>query len=465
MNHYDVLLIHPSARMSSPEFVLMPVGMIALMNELRNYNVQAVNVGLELGLNPYFDLEKYVKTIDFEVVGIDLHWHPHTYAALKIAELCKSIHPDCCIVMGGMTASYFAEEILQFSPHVDVVVRGEAEEIMPALVESRDFSSIPNLVYKDTTIKKTPSAPPPCLDTFDFSTIKNLLHWEEYLGCTASKPLKAPFWYSFWLCTGRGCIYNCSYCGGAKSAQKHILGRDTLTFRSVDNIVQDLLYLQQLGVHVVKFTQDIVLGGKKYWEPLFKSMKKEGISMGLYLEVWQIPNKEFIEAMASVWDTHFSTVVITLLSGSETVRRKNGKVFSTNDYFKCIQQLETHSINHVPYFATGLPFETVKTFESTLTLTKTLLSECNPYTLFCTSLALDPGSPMYEHPHQYAIVKHLHTFTDYYNRSERKAKNLPYDITGYHTAFLTGEQIITLQKKWETLYRDLAAAPDNIHFL
>lgn len=465
MKHYDVLFIHPSAKMSSPEFVLMPVGMIALMNELHKYSVQTVNMGLEIGLNAHFNLEKYLKSIDFDIVGIDLHWHPHTYASLTIAELCKTVNPDCCVVVGGMTSSYFAEEILQFTPYVDVIIRGEAEGIMPSLVESRNFSTIPRLVYKDTTIKKTTLSPPPCLDNFDFSTIKNLLHWEEYLGCTTSKPLKTPFWYSFWLCTGRGCIYNCSYCGGAKSAQKSILNRNTLTFRSVDNIIQELLYLQNLGVHVVKFTHDIALAGEKYWKKLFKSIKKEGISMGLYLEVWQLPSKEFIDAMASVWDNRFSTVAITVLSGSETVRRKNGKYFSTHDYFKCIQDLEMHGINHVPYFVTGLPFETIETFENTLKLTKILLSEFNPYTLFCTPLALDPGSPMYEHPDQYAITKHLHTFTDYYTRSKRKAKALPYDITGYHTAFLTEKQIIKLQKKWETLHMNLTTVSDNIHFL
>jgi len=455
MKHYDVLFIHPSAVMSSPQFVVMPMGMISLMNQVKDYQVKAVNVGLELSLDKNFDMKKFLKSLEFDVVGIDLHWHEHSYTSLEIAHMCKEINENCLVVLGGATASYFAKEILQSFEYVDVVVSGEAEEALPLLVEKKEFSCIPNVAYReDGYIKKPPAKPPSSLDNFDFSTIVNLHHWEEYLKCSIHAYSKTRFWHDFWLCTGRGCIYDCSYCGGGKSAQKKIFGRENLLFRSVDCVVKDLTYLQNVGVHIVCPSLDFVLAGEKYWRNLFTTMKKEGIYMGMYLEVFQLPSREFVEAFASACDPRFSTIVITVLSGSETVRRSNGKYFSNHDYFKCIESVEGYNINHVPYFATGLPFETEETFKKTMHMTEKLLSEFHPMTVFCTPLRLDPGSPMFEHPDHYGVIKHYKTFTDYYNRCRKRAKHLPYDYTGYHTRLLPGKKIMGMQHQWDTLMKD-----------
>jgi radical SAM superfamily enzyme YgiQ (UPF0313 family) len=470
MNNYDILFIHPSALLSSPQFITMPMGMISLMNELNEYDVKAVNVGLEMSLNRNFDLRKFLKRTDFDMVGIDLHWHEHAYSSLETAKMCKDSNPDCLVILGGLTASYFAEEILRFSDCIDLVISGEAEGTMPLLLKKEDFSRIPNLVYRDgTVIRRTPTRPLSSIDTLDYTTIVNLQHWEEYLKCSIHSHLMTRFWYNFWLCTGRGCTYDCSYCGGGKSAQKRISGRENLSFRSVDRVIQDLIYLQDLGVHTVNFSQDVVLAGENYWKELFKSMKKEEIYMGLYLEVFQLPNKHFVEELSRTCNNQFSTVVITVLSGSETVRRKNGKHFSNQDYYECVRLLNEYEINHVPYFATGLPFETLETFNQTLSMTEKILLEFNPSLIFCTPLRLDPGSPMYEYPEHYKIVKHCQNFTDYYERCRRRAENLPYDLMGYHTKFLSEDQIMSMQNEWETLLRSnseiVSGAMHSLHFL
>lgn len=468
MKHYDVLLIHPSAQSSSPQFIIMPVGMISLMNELKEYSTKAVNVGLELCLDKTFDLETFLRDIDFDVVGIDLHWHEHTFTALEIAQMCKKINPNCLTILGGLTASYFAQDILHEHAYVDVVVSGEAEETVPHLLKNTEFSSIPNLVYRDNGIKKTPVKPPSSLDGFDFSDITRLHHWEEYLKCSIHAYTKTRFWYDFWLCTGRGCIYECSYCGGARSAQKNICGREGMTFRSVDAVITDLIQLQDMGVHVVCPSHDIFLAGTHYWEELFDAMKREQIYMGMYLEVWQLPNKDFIKALGRACDPRFTTVAVTLLSGSETVRMKNGKYFSNSDYFACIKSIEEQGMNHVPYFASGLPFETGETFKKTLAMTEKLLTECNPSYIFCTPLRLDPGSPMYEHPDEYGVVTHYRSFKDYYNRCRKRAKHLPFDYIGYHTKVLPGKQMMSLQHEWDTLIRENPRSSQPVqlfHFL
>jgi radical SAM superfamily enzyme YgiQ (UPF0313 family) len=472
MKHYDIVFIHPSSRTSSSQFILMPMGMISLMNELDEYDVISVNIGLEMSLDPQFDLESFLKTIEYDFVGIDLHWHEHAYTALETARICKKVNPNCLVVLGGLTASYFAEELLCIFQHVDVVISGEAEESIGLLLKKEDFSRIPNLVYRQQGhIKKTPVRVPPSLDSFNFSRIVHLNHWEEYLKCNINMHLKARPWCDFWLCTGRGCIYNCSYCGGGRDAQKRICNRDSIFFRSVERVIEDLSYLQERGVHVVNFSQDIHLAGRTYWEPLFAAMKKEGISLGLYLEVFQLVDRGFIEELASACDLRFSTVVITLLSGSEDVRMANGKNFSNQEYYRCAEYLEAQRINHIPYFATGLPFETLETFQETLAMTENLLNRLNLQLLFCTPLRLDPGSPMYERPDHYQVIPHFRSFSDYYDNCRKRDERLLYDYSGYHTTTLSVDEIMKTQSQWEaTVKNTMSSAPGLperalIHFL
>lgn len=468
--NYDMLLIHPSANVSSPQFIVMPMGLVSLMNELDEYAVGAVNIGLEMCLNRNFDLNQFLRQHHFDKVGIDLHWHEHTFSALQIASLCKEVNPDCSVILGGFTASYFAEEILQFCSSVDVVVSGEAEEVIPQLLKKNELSHIPNVVYRENGhIKKTPVRPLSSLDNFNFSNIVRLHHWEEYLKCSIHAHSKTRFWHDFWLCTGRGCTYECSYCGGAHTTQERICGRHGITFRSVDAVMQDLIHLQDLGVHVVCPSHDISLAGEKYWKELFTSMKEEGISMGMYLEVWQLPPKEFVKALAAACNPKFTTICVTLLSGSERVRRENGKHFSNEDFFDCTHIVEDCSMNHAPYFATGLPFETLETFQETLTMSEKIVTEFNPCAVFCTPLRLDPGSPMYEDPEKYKIVKHYQNFTDYYNKCKNRAENLPYDPIGYHTEFLDQMSIMNMQNQWETAMSKhsqvLGSSTDSLHFV
>ena len=468
MKHYDMLFIHPSAQMSAPQFIVMPMGLLSIINELKDFDVKAVNVGLELSLNKNFDLKTFLESIEFDRVGIDLHWHEHAYSALEIARLCKEVNPHCLVVVGGLTASYFAEEILNFCSSIDVVVKGEAEEVVLHLLKEKDMAEIPNIVYRNNGIKRTMMTPPHSLDGFNFSRLVNLDHFEEYLKCSIHAHSRTRFWYDFWLLIGRGCIYDCSYCGGGKSAQNKIFRRDTLTFRSVDHVIDDLKYLQDLGVHIVCPSHDLMLAGKKYWSTLFESMKNEGIYMGMYLEVFQLADKLFIEELASVCDARFTTVVITVLSGSEEVRMKNGKYFSNHDYFECIEYLEKCHINHIPYFATGLPFETRETFQETMVMTEKILSNYNPSYLFCTPLRLDPGSPMYEHPEEYGVIKHYKTFADYYDRCKKRAENLPYDYMGYHTELMSQEMVMDMQNQWDMMIKENSKAVQSmeaLHFL
>jgi radical SAM superfamily enzyme YgiQ (UPF0313 family) len=140
-----VLYIHPSKQgvLFRPDghmgrtYGLMPVGVAGLVNVLRENGipVRGLNYPSERQLDQNFDLRKWLAARrGVRVILIDLHWYEHCYGAIDIARLCKEVMPWVWIVVGGLTASGFSQEILKHFPEIDFIIRGDAEKPLLELV-------------------------------------------------------------------------------------------------------------------------------------------------------------------------------------------------------------------------------------------------------------------------------------------------------------------------------------------
>ncbi len=93
--------------------------------------------------------------------AIDLHWLPHAHGALALATLIKKHHPDARVLMGGLSASYFHEELARH-PDVDFVVRGDSTEepvlaLVECLREGLPLNDVPNLTWKRRDVVRSPA--------------------------------------------------------------------------------------------------------------------------------------------------------------------------------------------------------------------------------------------------------------------------------------------------------------------
>ena len=114
---------------SSPVFEMYPLGFLTMTSYLeeRGVKVRVVNLALRMMNNPDFDVPAFLKKLRPRAFGIDLHWLPHAHGALEIAALVKSCHPDIPVICGGLSASFFHEELIGY-PSVDFVLRGDGIE-------------------------------------------------------------------------------------------------------------------------------------------------------------------------------------------------------------------------------------------------------------------------------------------------------------------------------------------------
>src|SRR5207237_5709628 len=90
---------------------------------------------------------------DVRLVMIDLRWYEHADGAMDVMRACKHIWPDVPVLLGGLTVSRFAEEIMAEFNAVDYLIRGDPELPTVQLAEGLvggDLrpEKIPNLSYR-----------------------------------------------------------------------------------------------------------------------------------------------------------------------------------------------------------------------------------------------------------------------------------------------------------------------------
>ncbi len=115
---------------SSSVFEMYPIGITSIADRLEHagYHVQVINVAYRMLSDPNYDPEAVIRRQNPRLWAIDLHWLPHAQGALALADLIKKHHPDAPVLLGGLSASYFHDELIQ-RPCVDFVVRGDSTEL------------------------------------------------------------------------------------------------------------------------------------------------------------------------------------------------------------------------------------------------------------------------------------------------------------------------------------------------
>jgi len=197
MRRFDALLIHPPTVYdfrkivhfpgpfsqfsihTTAQYIQIPQGMLSIADYLdrHGYKVLIDNVGERMLIDPSFDLESYIKQSHATVYAVGWHRYIHGHGALEVARMCKNLHPDSLVVLGGLTATIFSREIIQKYDFVDVVIRGEAEKPLLKLLEIYErrgsIAALLNLTFRDDgRIVKTPlMKPSENLDEFEFTRI------------------------------------------------------------------------------------------------------------------------------------------------------------------------------------------------------------------------------------------------------------------------------------------------------
>jgi anaerobic magnesium-protoporphyrin IX monomethyl ester cyclase len=164
---------------------------------------------------------------------------PAIYEAEEVLKIASEVVPDAMRLLGGIHATFMFRQVLEEAPWVDVIVRGEGEEIMVALAEAvrdgrymADRRKIKGLAFRDgDEIVATQAA----------STVKNLdaidpdwslLDWDSYIYVPLGVKVAIPN-------MARGCPFTCSFCSQWKFWRDYRVRDPKKVVDEIERLVND----------------------------------------------------------------------------------------------------------------------------------------------------------------------------------------------------------------------------------
>jgi B12-binding domain/radical SAM domain protein len=294
---------------SSPIFEMYPLGFTTMAEYMERHGVRVriVNLAVLMLNKPNFDVEAYLAKLDPVAFGIDLHWLPHAHGSIEVARVVKKLHPRTPVIFGGLSATYFHEELITYDA-VDFVVRGDSTEepmtrLMKSLKGGGGFADVPNVTWKDASgavVINELSWVPTDMNavSLDYSfAMKSVIRYRDM---TAAVPFKG--WLQYPVCaslTCRGCTHDCVTCGGSATAFRKHFGRDKIAFRDPELLVRDIAHIQKYIPGPMFVLNDFLQAGREYTRDFVRGLKKIDMKNPIGFEFFKPPAEEFYEARST----------------------------------------------------------------------------------------------------------------------------------------------------------------------
>jgi anaerobic magnesium-protoporphyrin IX monomethyl ester cyclase len=209
-----ILFVHPNYRSGGAEIAgTWPPAWVAYLSghlrqagfdDIRFIDATTDNIADE-------DLGRMIAEARPDAIGVTAIT-PSIYRAEEVLRIAAEVAPQAVRILGGIHATFMYKQVLSEAPWVDVIVRGEGEEICTALMGAirdgrwpADRRRIRGLAFRDgAEIVATPAAS----TVKDLSKIRpdwSILEWSKYIYIPLNTRVAIPN-------LARGCPFTCSFC-------------------------------------------------------------------------------------------------------------------------------------------------------------------------------------------------------------------------------------------------------------
>ena len=299
------------------------------------YNVEIIDGWLG-GLEDKEVLRKIIDRKDISIVGISCYMSNND-KSIELAKRIRSINPNIKLMCGGFGPSFNPQRFVKDGVF-DIAMIGEGEQTIVEVCDyltgnsSRKLNEIKGIVYEEDgklirtqkreLIKNIDDIPFPARDTMNMALERK---------STVN------------ILTARGCMGNCLFCS-VNAFNKLSIG-NKWRGRSVDNIVDELEQLQNMGVKYIKVIDDSFLEEERdeEWAKRFRDkIKERGINVSLRgsLKADQVEDKK----MEYLKEAGFHSFACGIENGSDTALKRMNKSASLEDNKRALDILKKHGI-------------------------------------------------------------------------------------------------------------------------
>ncbi len=400
-------------------FDMIPYGFLTLATylERHGFDVAIFNLAARMLRDESFNVERYLRGVEADTFGIDLHWMVHAQGAIEVARIVKRLHPDSKVVLGGLSSTIFRHEIMRLYPFVDAVITGDSGELPLLSYLEEGPGRAPNIIWRDEDrIKENPiSWVPESLDEFQVDhgfLLRNLRR-------TKDLALSSPF-ASFQeapiagVVTVKGCPFNCLTCGGSRYAYESCFMRRKLAKKSPEAIAEEVEGIANVSTMPIFFIGDLRIGGMTRLERISKLLRSLNLENELIFESFTPLSKQVLRMLRET--SHAVYLQISPESPFEEVRRAFGRPYMNSSLEKMVRYSEELDFARLDlYFMIGLPLQTRNHGPSVAEYFRRMRELSNRVDSFVSPLApfIDPGSRAFSDPKKYGYKLLFMGFEDY----------------------------------------------------
>lgn len=269
---------------------------------------------------------------------------------IRIAAELKRLHPESAVVLGGPQVSAVDVSTMRAYPFIDLVVRGEAEQSLPALLDAlaarSPLAAVPGITFRQGgEVLRTPDAPLILdLDSLPFPAF----HLHPDIRFCRHFPMEL----------GRGCPFSCTFCS------TNDFFRRRFRLKSPAQMIADMHRVKETyGINSFELVHDMFTVDRKrvaaFCEALLKCDEK--FTWGCSART-DCVDDELIALLASAG---CRGIFFGIETGSSRLQKVIDKGLDLEVSAARIRSCDQHKINTAVSLITGFPEETMADLRDT----------------------------------------------------------------------------------------------------
>jgi clorobiocin/coumermycin A biosynthesis protein CloN6/CouN6 len=386
-------------------YEMYPIGWFSIKQRLADhgFDTKIVNVASLMLQYPELDVRRLLRGLEAPIFGFDLHWMTQCNGAIELAAVLKQEHPDALTIFGGISATYYANQLITY-PSVDVVVQGydtldPVTELVAKVVRggSRDFGSIPNLLYKvDGDVQSSGFTHKPAAN---YNNVRN--DWSYYRDAPSPSPLTSKLIMTL---PNTGCAHDCGWCGGSKFAYRNIMEvRKTLIQKDHDLVVEELRTMGEAAKRTSIYALQCYSEGKGRMHAYLDAVKEVGYS-SVSFEQFNLTPPDTLKKMGESTDAY---IMLSPESHDPKISAAAGRGTYTMEQMEewIPRALDAGVKGVMVWFFIGMPYQDRQSVMDTVAYSERLIRKFGGWKalpLICPMVPfLDPGCRFFEEPEQH----------------------------------------------------------------
>jgi anaerobic magnesium-protoporphyrin IX monomethyl ester cyclase len=340
MLYKNALCIYPHQKGIPEKKYCPPLGLEYIATALKD-SVEKVTL-VDMRFEP--NLNAFIENGPIDLVCLSVNWDYQRDAAINII---SQIPSRSKVVVGGRYATTFVEELFAAAPHIDIIVRGDGEEIIRDIASGIPLKDITSISYRENgEIKHNKIRDLQSVDDtmYPDRALRHVKYRLLYKNIDLGQDVD-------FISTSRGCPYNCRFC----TFTNNPLGQKRRwSGRSAASVVEELKTIDAPFVFVVddNFAADI-----KRVEEICDLIIAEGIkktfAVAVRLEIYKYP-----EILEKMFRAGLKILTIGIESAKDKTLKSMQKGFNTSLATKAFAEIKKTKLYIHGYFIVGCIGET-----------------------------------------------------------------------------------------------------------